>query len=68
MDEVNCPLTWSGERGYINDKMLKKYLDNLKNYTFYVAGPPGLVSALISLLRENKVLAEKVKYEEFSGY
>lgn len=68
LDKLTSTPAWSCERGYINDKMLKKYLGDLEKYTFYIAGPPGLVSAMTRLLNENKVLAERIKTEEFLGY
>ena len=44
---------WKGERGYINQTMLTKYLSSteMDNSIFYICGPPGMLNAMKKLLQ-----------------
>ncbi|GIW67062.1 MAG: oxidoreductase [Candidatus Parcubacteria bacterium] len=65
----NSSKPWSGERVYINEEMIKKYLgEEIGNTTFYVAGPPQMSQAMYELLNNMGVNEEKIKGEDFSGY
>jgi ferredoxin-NADP reductase/nitrite reductase/ring-hydroxylating ferredoxin subunit len=62
---------WKGERGFINESMLTKYLtrDELDNSTFYICGPPGMLKAMQKLLElDLKFPKQHIKIEEFTGY
>ena len=63
--------SWKGERGRINEIMLRKHLtsDELINSVFYTCGPPGMIKAMQTLLQENlQIPKEQIKVEEFTGY
>ncbi|GIW66578.1 MAG: flavodoxin [Candidatus Parcubacteria bacterium] len=65
----NSSQPWDGERGYINEEMIKKYLgEEIENVTFYIAGPPQMSQAMYELLSNMGVDEEKIKGENFSGY
>jgi len=62
---------WKGERGFINEAMLVKYLstDELDNSIFYICGPPGMLKAMQKLLQDDlHIPKERIKIEEFTGY
>ncbi len=62
---------WKGEYGRIDKAMILKYLDNslLNNSIFYICGPPSMLKAMQSLLREElEISDERIKVEEFTGY
>lgn len=62
---------WKGERGYIDETMLTKYLtkDELGNSIFYICGPPAMLDAMQRLLSEAiEVPHERIKREVFTGY
>lgn len=59
---------WTGETGYINKEMLTKYIPDLLLPTYYIAGPPGMVSALKSMLLESGINRDNIRIEEFAGY
>ena len=62
---------WKGEHGRIDKAMISKYLDNnlLDNSIFYICGPPNMLEGMQSLLKEDmKILKERIKVEEFTGY
>jgi ferredoxin-NADP reductase len=67
-DLKNSQESWIGEEGYINEDMVKKYIDDAKHCIFYVVGPPKMVRAMNDVLEKLKVPSDNIKMEEFSGY
>jgi len=59
---------WTGERGVINEEMIRKYIKENDEPIFYLAGPAGMVSAMRTLLLSMKVSKDDIRTEEFSGY
>ncbi len=59
---------WEGERGYINESMLKKYLDTLQGPIYYSAGPPAMVAAMRKMLNDAGIDDDDIRTEEFAGY
>ena len=59
---------WTGETGYINAKMLARFIDDVKAPVYYVAGPEGLVGAIRKTLGDAGVTEQDILAEEFSGY
>jgi NAD(P)H-flavin reductase len=62
---------WKGERGFIDEAMLAKYLtkDDLANSIFYICGPPAMLNAMQQLLsRKIEVPQDRIKIEVFTGY
>lgn len=60
--------TWTGETGHINPDMLRRYLPTLQGPLYYIAGPPGMVSAMREMLVKAGVDEDDVRSEEFGGY
>ena len=58
---------WRGETGFIDQTMLKKYLDDLKSPSYYIAGLTGMVNAMKILVKNLGVDGENVKAEDFDG-
>ncbi|MCT7654379.1 hypothetical protein MBH78_05330 [Oceanimonas sp. NS1] len=48
--------------------MLRRHVMNLTAPLYYLDGPPGLVSAMRSVLSEAGVAEDRVRTEEFAGY
>lgn len=61
-------MTWSGETGFIDEPMVRRYVENLHGPIFYIAGPPGMVAAMQKMLGEAGVDPDDVRTEEFAGY
>lgn len=59
---------WQGERGLINREKLSKYLKGVDNAVYYIAGPPGMVKGLHSVLNSAGVDDDDIRTEEFTGY
>ncbi len=59
---------WEGEAGYIDDKMLKKYLDPEK-FHYFIVGPPAFNKAMYSMLTGKLNINSKyITRENFAGY
>jgi ferredoxin-NADP reductase len=61
-------LPWDGERGYIDQQMLTKYLTGVTNAIYYLTGPPGMVRALRTVLAAAGIDHDDIRTEEFTGY
>ena len=59
---------WKGETGPINKEILSRYVSRLQGPIYYVAGPPGLVTAMRRMLATAGVDEDDIRTEEFSGY
>lgn len=59
---------WTGEIGYIDTSMLKRYLSDLQSLVYYLSGPPAMVAAMRKVLSAAGVSEDNIKTEEFSGY
>ncbi len=59
---------WNGERGYIDQAMLGKYLGRSRQPFYYIAGPQALESALREILVEFGIEEDDINSEGFSGY
>ena len=61
-------LSWQGERGVINKEMLGRHLKNAASPIYYIAGPPGMVKGLHSMLQGAGTDDDDIRTEEFTGY
>ena len=59
---------WTGETGHINQDMVRKYLSVLQGPIYYIAGPPGMVTAMRDMLTGADVDPDDIRFEEFGGY
>lgn len=60
--------TWEGERGYITQELLRKYVPDLAAPIYYIAGPPKMVAGMYQMLVAAGIDTDNVRTEEFSGY
>jgi ferredoxin-NADP reductase len=60
---------WEGESRKIDGQFFRDYLgEDLNEYTFLVAGPPGMVEGMQEALAEAGVEDENVVAQRYSGY
>jgi ferredoxin-NADP reductase len=59
---------WDGEQGHIDAAMLQRHGPGLVQPVHYIAGPPGMVHALRSMLVTSGVDEDDIRTEEFTGY
>jgi ferredoxin-NADP reductase len=64
----NSKLPWHGETGYINEAMIKKYIEDITKPIYYLAGPPAMVSAMREMLVKMGIIEDYIRTEEFGGY
>ena len=61
--------SWNGETRRIGPELLRDHLSNdLRSYTYLVAGPPAMVDATVETLHAAGVSEERVSADRFSGY
>ena len=60
--------SWQGETGRINQEMLAKHLKSAASPIYYMAGPPGMVGAMRTLLNSMGLNDDDIRTEEFAGY
>lgn len=65
---IDSPETWKGERGCVDKNMLARYLGDLLDPIYYIAGPPAMVAAMQVLLVGAGVTREQIRNDEFFGY
>lgn len=59
---------WVGETGFIDKDMLARSIDDISASTYYIAGPPAMVDAMLDTLIGVGVEEEQVRTDEFYGY
>jgi ferredoxin-NADP reductase len=63
------PPGWRGRTGRLGAEMVRSELPDYSRRLFFVCGPPGMVAAIASTLKDElKIPAEKVMLENFAGY
>ncbi len=60
--------SWSGETGFINQEMLRRYLKDAVSPLYYIAGPPAMVKGLHEMLNKAGMKDDDICAEEFAGY
>ncbi len=60
---------WQGETGFIDRKMIKRYLDNEQDFFFIITGTTTFNQALKKRLEEELAIKEEmIEVESFLGY
>jgi ferredoxin-NADP reductase len=67
-DMARSARPWKGETGFIDREMLLRYLPALAGPIYYLAGPPGMVTAMRDMLAGAGVDEDDIRAEEFAGY
>jgi ferredoxin-NADP reductase len=62
------PENWTGETTRIDAELIKKYVDDWSAVTFYVCGPPNMVTAMTDILKVEGVDQARILSESFWGY
>jgi len=59
---------WQGERGYIARDMIERHVGDVSKPVYYLAGPPVIVAAMESMLKQAGVKPARIRAEMFTGY
>jgi len=65
--EAGSP-SWNGECSRVSKEMLMQYIGDLDGPIYYLAGPPGMVTAMQTVLNSAGVNDDDIRPEEFAGY
>jgi predicted ferric reductase len=57
---------WSGEKGHIDEQLLSRYLDPLKDPAAFICGPPRMIDSVVSALRRLGVPLRRIHAERFA--
>jgi len=64
----SAPEGWQGERGRIDEAMLRRHIIDLNVPIYYLSGPEGMVKAMRVLLVSIGINEDNIRTEEFTGY
>jgi ferredoxin-NADP reductase len=59
---------WDGAMGYVDRAMLLKFIDDLQEPIYYIAGPPRMVVSMQGELNAAGVTPDHIRIEQFAGY
>lgn len=59
---------WKGVTGRINAEMVKKFVPDYQERTYFTSGPLKMVDAMVFLLKELEVPEDQINQEYFPGY
>jgi ferredoxin-NADP reductase len=59
---------WKGSVGNITADLVKKEVPDFKERMFFACGPPGMVQAMIRLVKDLGLPESQLKLESFAGY
>ena len=65
---TNSSNGWKGETGRISEKMIGKYIQDMNNRIFMIAGPVEMVDEMNDMLLKMGVSAENIRIDYFTGY
>jgi predicted ferric reductase len=57
---------WSGEKGYVDVDLLRKYLDGVVNPQVFVCGPPIMMTKVIHALQQLNMPKKRIHFEQFA--
>jgi len=62
------PADWRGERGFVDEQMIKRTVPDYKERTFYLSGSHAMVVAFDGILQKMGVKKRQIKKDFFPGW
>jgi ferredoxin-NADP reductase len=59
---------WTGERGKLDETLLRKCVPNPDRQLYWISGPPPMVTAYKELIKQIGVPDEAIRTDQFTGY
>jgi ferredoxin-NADP reductase len=59
---------WNGLKGRIDKNMIKNTANNIKTSTFWICGPPKMVTEMENIVESLNIKSENIRSEKFTGY
>ena len=67
-DKVNVPSDWTGQVGYIDEKLLQDAVPDYQRRTYFLSGPETMVKSYYTLLRSVGISKKQIKKDYFPGF
>ncbi|HEX7042577.1 MAG TPA: oxidoreductase [Patescibacteria group bacterium] len=67
-DKESVPSNWTGEIGRITPEMIKKYVPDFLDRTFYLSGPHNMVEGFEEVLKTMNIAQSRIKKDFFPGF
>ncbi len=67
-DKGSGPPGWLGETGFVDMKMITKYVPNFEDRYFYISGPHAMVVVFTKMLKEMGVKDKQIIKDFFPGF
>ncbi|MBP6883838.1 MAG: oxidoreductase [Candidatus Pacebacteria bacterium] len=67
-EEHDIPSDWSGEKGFINETMIKNKMPDYKDRMYFISGPHGMVEAFKDTLSQMGIPKSHIKVDFFPGF
>ena len=65
---TNPDENWKGYGGFINAEIIREELPDPKEWTYYVVGPPPMITAMEKVMGQLEIPREQIVVESFAGY
>lgn len=59
---------WTGERGRLDETVLRRLVSDLSGSLFWVSGPPPMVTSAVEMLAQLGVEPDAMRKDSFTGY
>ncbi|MFZ6036558.1 MAG: ferredoxin--NADP reductase [Patescibacteria group bacterium] len=67
-DQEHLEHEWVGQTGFITADMIKQSVSDYMRPLYMIVGPPGMVEAMVALLKEMGLPEKQIMIEKFTGY
>lgn len=64
----SAPDDWQGQRGLVDETMVRQFVEDIDKPIYYLSGPEGMVKAMRQMLVDMQVNEDNIRTEEFTGY
>jgi ferredoxin-NADP reductase len=59
---------WTGERGRLDESLLRRLVPDIAGSQFWVSGPPPMVTSAMEVLAQLGVVPDAMRKDSFTGY
>ena len=59
---------WTGERGRLDESLLRRHVPDIGGSLFWVSGPPPMVTSSMEVLAQLGVAPDAMRKDSFTGY
>lgn len=59
---------WTGEKGFVTADLVRRHIDPLDGWQYFISGPRAMVSAMEAVVEELGIPGDRLSVERFAGY